>query len=284
MRALATLFCTGLALCAAGCPALMSDDFVVRAADGSVTQGDATTDSGASEAGVRNGGEGGSDATIGDGGADGERSALDASDAAPIPRSCLEIHNAGSVADGKYIIDIDGPGPNPAFSVYCNRMATVEPLEYLELPANVEAGVPGANVSGFENICTASPPFILAFLKVRLDIQSLRIDRSDLTFAYLESDGGDAAVASVNGSPCALYATGCSCVRGGDTSGHGNADFTGTPFRMTAGTTFVPTGYLAACTAVFSPDRKRVDLSGGGYSGWCDVKADAGGLGVEFVP
>jgi hypothetical protein len=139
-------------------------------------------------------------------------------------------------------------------------------------------------VTGFVNICNASPSWTLAFLKVRLDIQSLRIDRSDLTFAYIEGDGGDAAVAAVNASPCAMYATACSCVRGGDTSGSGNADLTGTPFRMTAGTAFVPAGYLPACTAVFSPDYKRVDLSGGGYTGWCDVEADAGGLALEFAP
>jgi GON domain len=278
MRALAAFFFVAMATCAAGCPALLSDDFVIRA-DGGADE----RDSAASTATDGAFGDALSDATIGDGGAEGEPSGPDTADSQPVlPRSCKDIHDAGVVADGTYMIDIDGPGPAPPFAVYCYRMATVEPLEYLELPANVEAGVPDGNFSGFATLCTAYPSLTVAFLKVRLDIQSLRIDRSDLTFAYVEGDGGPAA--AFDGNAPIMYASAGSCVRGGDTSGQGNADLTGTPFRMTADTMFVPAGYNAACTAVFSPDRKRVDLRGGGYAGWCDVEADAGGIGVEFAP
>ena len=281
-----------MALGAAGCPALMSDDFTVRSVDGGVTQSDATTDSAASDAGGGSGGEGGSDATMGDGGARDEQSAPDVTDAGPIPRSCLDIHNAGGVADGKYTIDIDGLGSDPAFAVYCKDMSTVEPTEYLELPANPEAGLPTSNVSGYAGGGGGPgcqyPPATLAFFRVRLNLQTLRIEPTDRTFAYFEDDSGAVSDAGYTGTAAANpgyeYGAAGSCASGGDMSGRGNVDLTGTPFRMTADTTFVPIGYLAAGAATFSVDRKRADLTGGGYSGWCEVPPDAGGIGVEFSP
>ena len=212
---------------------------------------------------------------------DGGPSGPDATDAQALPRSCLDIHDAGVDADGTYMIDIDGPGSDPAFEVYCYRMATTKPLEYLDLPANVDAGM--SNFSGLITICGGSVTMTIFFTRARLLVPSLTIDRTDLTFAQVTSDGGPP-----NSDPRTLrYASAGSCINGGDTSGRGNADLTGTPFRITAGTTFVAVGYLPACTAVFSPDRKRVDLSGGGYAGWCDVPGADGGvgvLGVEFSP
>lgn len=281
MRALITLFGAAVAACVAGCPALMSDDFTVRPVDGGLTQRDATTDSAASETGGGTGGEGGPDATIADGGADGEPSTDGADGAQPLPRSCLDIHNAGVTVDGMYVIDVDGPGPTPAFSVYCNRMTTVEPLEYLELPANLEAGVPGANVSGYAGGGPGcpSPPVTLVFFKVRLNVQTLQIDPTDRTFAYFEEDAGSLAA-----NPSFEYGAAGSCLYEGDMSGRGNVDLTGTPFRMTMNTVFVPAGFQPAGTSMFSVDRKRVDLTGGGYSGWCEIPADAGGIGLEFAP
>lgn len=194
-------------------------------------------------------------------------------------RSCADIKRAGVNADGTNTIDIDGLGPNPPFSVYCRNMATVEPTEYLELPANPDAGLPNSNVSGFvlnapAGVCTEAPTRTVAFLKVRLNIRTLHIDPSDRTFSYVEGDAG----------PGLDYGFAGSCVSGGDMSGRGNVDLVGTPFRMTMETTFVTTGYLPGGSSTFSADRKRVDLTGGGYSGSTAVPADAGGIGLEFAP
>ena len=292
MGALAAIFFALMAVCAAGCPALMSDDFVVRTVDGSVVESGTPSDSAAPRSVDGSGREGGLDGTIGDGGAEDAASGPDAPDAQVLPRSCMDIRAAGIVTDGTYMIDIDGSGSDPAFVVYCKDMNTDAPTEYLELPANLEAGLPTSNVSGYAGGGGGPgcqyPPATLAFFRVRLNLQTLRIEPSDRTFAYFEDDSGAVSDAGYTGTAAANpgyeYGAAGSCASGGDMSGRGNVDLTGTPFRMTADTTFVPVGYLAAGTSTFSVDRKRVDLTGGGYSGWCEAPPDAGGIGLEFSP
>ncbi len=223
-------------------------------------------------------GDAGADATL-DGPLGADREAgTEAETGQPLPASCAAAHAAGAETDGTYTIDLDGPGPSLPFAVYCRNMATVEPTEYLELPANVEAGLPGSNVSGFvldapAGVCTTTPTETVSFYRVRLDIQTLHVVTTDTAFAYVEGDAGP------NLWP---YGYAGSCVNGGDMSGHGNVDLTGTPFHMAPGTVFVPQGYEPGGSSTFSPDRKRVDLTGGGYGGWESVAPDAGGIGLEF--
>jgi hypothetical protein len=202
-------------------------------------------------------------------------------DAGPPPRSCAEVRASGPVTDGTFTIDPDGAGPNPPFAVYCYRMSTVEPTEYLALPANVASGLPGSNVSGYvwnapAGDCPIPPTETTAFMRVRLSIQTMHIDTNDTTFAFV-------AYAAVDGGATLLpYGSAGSCVGGGDQSGRGNVDFTGTPFRMTMDTRFVPQGYEPGGASTFSPDRKRVDLTGGGFSGSNTTAPDAGGIGLQF--
>jgi hypothetical protein len=224
------------------------------------------------------------DPTLGANEADGgipDRTGVDATDASlVIERSCTDVREAGLRVDGTYAIDVDGPGPAPPFIVHCHNMATVDPTEYLELPANVDAGLPSSNVSGFVRAAgTCMPEGVrrLVFLKVRLNVPTLRIDPTDRTFAYFEN--GDAEP-----DPRLEFGSAGSCVTVGDSSGRGNVNLVGTPFRMTSDTKFVPEGYGAGGTSTFSADRKRVDLTGGGFAGWNKVPADAGGIGLEFAP
>jgi hypothetical protein len=287
MRRLAALVFVGLSFCVAGCPALLSDDFSLHG-DGGAALSDATAP--ASNDG--GGSEGASAASL-DAGADRDPSSTDAADASVVPRSCSDLREAGVQTDGTYTIDIDGTGSEPPFTVYCKDMNTVEPTEYLQLPANPEAGLPNSNVSGYAggggNPGCQYPPATLAFTKVRLDIQTLRIDPTDRTFSYFISEPPEAGAAvyalTQADNPGYQYASAGSCWGGGDSSGRGNADLTGTPFRMAADTMFVPYGYEPGnCSPQFSLDRKRVDLMGGGFSGWCYVAPDAGGMGIEFSP
>src|SRR5215469_759411 len=206
-------------------------------------------------------------------------------DAAPpvIAQSCSDIRASGATSDGVYTIDVDGPtGPKPPFNVYCRNMATVEPTEYLELPANVDAGLPNSNFSTWAGWAPQlnTPCFpltsTLAFTKIRLIVPALTVDTSDRTFAYLEQGGGDGGCVPAEMG----YAYAGSCLAGGDMSGRGNVDLVGTPFRLTAATSFSCTGYSASGSGTVSADRKHVDLVGEGYAGWCT--AGDGGLGLEF--
>jgi hypothetical protein len=47
----------------------------------------------------------------------------------------------------------------------------------------------------------------------------------------------------------------------------GNVDLRGTTFSIDPSVSFVPDGYLPYGTSTFSPDRKTVDFTGGGYCG-----------------
>lgn len=198
--------------------------------------------------------------------------------AAPVTaRSCADI---STHIDGVYTIDVDGPaGPNPPFAVYCRNMTTVEPTEYLELPANVDAGL-NSNFSGFAGwapqLNNPCPALTLSFTKVRLVVPNLVIDTTDRTFATLSPQDAGSCIPQAMG-----YAFAGSCQAAGDTSGRGNVDLVGTPFRMAAATMFAVGGYGGTGIANFSPDRKHVDLMGGGYSGWCSPAAN--NIQLEFT-
>src|SRR5215469_7848119 len=190
-------------------------------------------------------------------------------DAAPpvTAQSCSDIRASGATSDGVYTIDVDGPtGPKPPFNVYCRNMSTVEPTEYLELPANLDAGL-SANFSNWAGwapqLGNPCPALTLAFTKVRLVLPGLTVDTSDRTFATLE---GPADAASCLPTEMG-YAYAGSCLAGGDMSGRGNVDLIGTPFRLTAATSFSCTGYSASGSGTVSADRKHADLVGGGYAG-----------------
>lgn len=195
-----------------------------------------------------------------------------------LPRSCRELKSAGINTDGVYAIDLDGPGPKRPLNIYCRNMMTVDPSEYLELPANADAGLPNSNFSGWvtnapPGVCASEPTRTVWFERVRLNIEVMRIEVTDTTFAH-PLTGPYQPIA---------YALAGSCVNLGDRSGRANVNLVGTPLRIASSTQFGAVGYGAAGDAVFSADRKRVDLSGGGYSGTESVVSD-GGLIVEFDP
>jgi hypothetical protein len=199
-------------------------------------------------------------------------------------RSCSDVMATGARTDGDYTIDIDGTGPSPAFTVYCRNMATVEPTEYLELPANADAGLPGSNFSGVATggLCPC-PATTLSFTRVRLLLSPIGILTADRTFGELE---GDASCAVANDAYCIVsqmtYAFAGSCAGGGDLSGQGDVDLHGTPFHISPSAMFHAVGYLAAASAQVSSDMKTAALQGGGYSGFCTGASDAGVLPVEF--
>ena len=185
-------------------------------------------------------------------------------------RSCEEARRAGHTADGLRSIDPDGSGPLRAIEVYCAGMSSAASAEgareYLPL-----AAAPERNSTRFrygQSTCPC-PDLVRHFTRVRLDPSKLQIDASDGTFAtYDRPLTCEQRHRNQCGEATNLTWGGAGSCRGvGDTSGSASIDLAGTAFTLAPDTKFVPAGFGAAGSAVFSADRRSAQLSGGGLCG-----------------
>jgi serine/threonine protein kinase len=187
-----------------------------------------------------------------------------------LPRSCEEARRGGQIVDGLRSIDPDGGGPLRAFEVYCAGMAGTADAqrarEYLPLTADTER-----NSTRFrygQSTCPC-PDLVRRFTQVRIEPSTLVIDPNDGMFAtYNRPLSCERTHRHQCGESIHLAWGGAGSCRGvGDTSGSASIDLSGTGFVLAPDTKFVPAGFGAAGTAVFSADRSSGELSGGGLCG-----------------
>lgn len=187
----------------------------------------------------------------------------------PPPRSCEEARRAGHSADGLRTIDPDGAGPLRAFKVHCAGMASADgkgARDYLPLAAGAERN--STRYRYGQSTCPC-PDLVRQFTHVRLAPSTLEIDPIDGAFAtYNRPLSCERRHRSQCGESTNLAWGGAGSCRGvGDTSGSASIDLTGTGFALAPDAQFVPAGFGAAGSAVFSADRRAAELSGGGLCG-----------------
>ena len=173
----------------------------------------------------------------------------------------IKLRNPGA-QDGLYVIDGDGPGPNPPFVAYCYAMAG-SPKEYVEL-ARVGEGTNFSEMAA--GGAWVGTNVFTHFSKLRIDPTTLVIQRDDYTFSI--SRGG----VNYPPQPDSLiarqpYVGAGDCIGSGSAQGRGNVDLRETPFALADSVTFQVGGYAPSGTFSISPGRKVVDMQGGGYCG-----------------
>ena len=193
------------------------------------------------------------------------------------PHNAAEVKQQNPGApDGEYMIDPDGPGGNPPFSVYCYNMAEI-PKEYLSLARVGE----GTNFAMYKAGGGRSGTDIYThFYKIRLNLPSLAVDTRDLTFSVSRGVVGGTMTNF-------FYAAAGDCVAPYSKLGRANVDLRDTPLRIDPSVQFsvgpITQSYLGAGSATFSADRKVVDLTGGGYCGDYEP-VNPPGLVLSFDP
>ena len=165
------------------------------------------------------------------------------------PTSCAEVKAEDENApDGEYMLELAlGPA-----EIYCDDMAGT-PKEYLTLQntsssANFSQYTTGGYVGG-TSIRTH-------YTKVRVDLETLRVDISDTTFST--------STGNIGGETWMSYGVARNC--DWTESGVANIDLTGTPFAVMPGS-FSQVGWYPVGSATYSSDDQIVSLTGGGQCG-----------------
>lgn len=193
---------------------------------------------------------------------------LCAASACAYATSCADLlEHVGPIDDGEHTIQPTGRTP---FKVHCAGMRTDSPKDYLTLEHTRGKEFPNANYSAYDKgTCQCADDARRFFEKIRLDPATLTVDLTDATFA-VDVTTATACWASATGV-CSIgrnlpYATTGNCILNGGAI-PGNVDLGGTPFSIDPAVTFVPSGYIPYGSSTFSPDRKKVDFTGGGFCG-----------------
>lgn len=205
-----------------------------------------------------------------------------AADATPdalavVDRSCIEVKaRLGIATDGVHWIDPDLDAPSLApFQVYCARMDTPAPREYLELaltshPADAPTVNYATHAMGAVHgqwTCDCGPA-TMVFSKLRIDPTTLVVDNDDLTFAVYTQATNVGCLNTKPGCPGgSSYGVAASCVTNFDASGRANIDLTGVPFHVATTNAFRHDGFTPAGGATIDRARKVVELTGGGDCG-----------------
>ncbi len=187
------------------------------------------------------------------------------------PTSCGNVlTHTGPATDGAYVIQPAGLKP---YTVWCAGMGTATPKEYLTLLHTYGNGATLQNFSSYEkdnNSCKCTDNAYRYFEKVRINPATLVIDVTDVTFSTNVSNDPNCWAAFTSGictnGDKLLYAFAGNCIlNGGPASA--NINVQGLPFSIDPSVTFVPVGSSPYGTSTFSPDRTKVDFTGGGYCG-----------------
>lgn len=172
------------------------------------------------------------------------------------PATCQQLKNRNPwLGDGEYLLYLNGNAAWP-WTAWCHGMAGT-PTEYLTLKQTGTSNFSQYTAGG------ASPGTNVrtTYFKLRINPATLQVNTADQTFS--SSSGqlthGPSAVSSMP------YGSAMSCDWA--PSGQANLDLRGTPFAM-ALNQFVVAGWSAVGVALYSPDARLVDLTGGGYCGW----------------
>lgn len=186
-------------------------------------------------------------------------------------RSCAEIRQARpDAADGYYTLYVGGDSGKP-FDVYCLGMAQ-SPAEYLPLPNSGEGS--SSNYVLFKaGGATQGTDQYEYFHLIRINPFTLEVDRSDHTFSIMVGRYEFKPAYEDNHDWRRMnYSEVRSCIKTRDESSRANVDLRGTPFAVDPSAVMAPNGYRPAGGAFFSPDRKVVELRGGGYCGGMNLK------------
>jgi hypothetical protein len=196
------------------------------------------------------------------------------------PVSCADLaYRKGPLPDGKYTVDPDGAsGPIPPFPVYCAGMGGPNPKDYLELPDTFEGGATGSNVITVPpgnnppalGCLAGCQPITRYWTKVHINVSTLVVDATDLTFSFLLNPGA-AACWQAQGGTCAGYlndsysaAVACSC---GGALGGADVDLRGTQFSIDPSVSPALGGAGPSGSAAFGAARQTLDETGGGCCG-----------------
>ena len=177
------------------------------------------------------------------------------------PVTCASIRAAqGSLADGNYALRTT---EGNTFVAWCHQMSSSAPTSFLTIPQN--------GVDQNYTTWSGSRDLITRYSKVRLDVATMRVSTTDMTFAASFN-------APVFGPGVNLYsmpfARPSDCRAPGSRTGRGNVDLNGTPFALNAYFTaegWYPNGTVNGRTVGWGErylvTAKRAVLTGGGHCG-----------------
>ena len=221
--------------------------------------------------------------------------------------SCLNIHQSdSSLIDKKYWIDITPSEVGDSFQVYCHKMATGNPKEYLEL-VKVGSGVSSDgyykkydSLTNISSQISNNLKFNYAlnyfngdqfefqeYSKVRLELSPLALVVSDQTFStFSNKDMNDSSRHGNANHGKVDYGTAAACVGTGAKYGKANIDLTGTPFKAPPSiNTFTKHGWPGGSgTFVWSNNDQVINITGGDHCGHVQVsETQSEKLFLEFV-
>ncbi len=193
-------------------------------------------------------------------------------------QSCAEIRAARPDAgDGFYTLYLGG-NINRPYSIYCHTMAG-SPAEYLSLVNTGEGGASNYSMLKVGGATEGEDQYEY-FFGIRLNPFTLEVDRADYTFTTMVGRFQfKPAYEDTHDWRRTQYGEARSCIKARDESSRANVDLRGTPFAVHPSVVDVPLGFLPAGRTFFSPDRKVVDLQGGGFCGGLQLKP----LFLEYV-
>ncbi|KAI5700859.1 hypothetical protein M8J76_005893 [Diaphorina citri] len=196
--------------------------------------------------------------------------------------SCAEYRTKlGVRQDGEYKMNILGRN----LSIYCHRMNTTEPREYLTLHSETNNYAekydrrlldpdtcPNQGVRDDSCRCTdaASDAGITTFYRLRLNITSLKVNTKDFTFSRQRQ-----------GQPQAYGEAGDCYSRVKCPQGRFSIDLTGTGFMISAQTTWVSHGPSASMVFNKLDGNRKVVGRCGGYCGHCSPN---NGIKLDILP
>uniref|UniRef100_A0A8D8Q3J5 A disintegrin and metalloproteinase with thrombospondin motifs 9 n=1 Tax=Cacopsylla melanoneura TaxID=428564 RepID=A0A8D8Q3J5_9HEMI len=196
--------------------------------------------------------------------------------------SCTEVRSKlGTRQDGDYTLSVLGRN----LSIYCYRMDTSEPREYISLHAEANNYAEKYDrrlldpdtcpYQGYrdENCrCTnsASDSGITTFYRIRVNITSLRVNTKDFTFSRQRK-----------GSPQPYGEAGDCYSRNKCPQGRFSIDLTGTGFMISGQTVWLSHGPYAAMVYNKLDGNRKVVGKCGGYCGHC---APSNGLKLDILP
>jgi hypothetical protein len=193
--------------------------------------------------------------------------------------SCADwVAKEGPLADGDYKIQPGLPdgGSLKPFTVYCKGMQTTAPTEYLAVRSEFTIDGTGALVPvsnfvryGPGGACPCTEQFFRIFSKIRLQVPSLVVTTSDLTFSVPSEPSGCwyTAAGACGGAVTLPYGNAANCNFTQAQAGTMTVDLRGTSFTIDPSVTWVITGAGPYGTSSVTVDRKQAQATGGGFCG-----------------
>ncbi|MCB0020081.1 MAG: FHA domain-containing protein, partial [Anaerolineales bacterium] len=176
-----------------------------------------------------------------------------------LPQSCRQIrqqNGSANAPDGEYTLYVAGDVDRPV-AVYCHDMAR-SAREYITLDTATSGG-------NFSTISYPDQQLRTTYLKVRLDLQTLRIDPTDRTFALVEGSLPSFEEEIINDFGSAI---GCSEIAPSGVFGEANINLVGTPFVLAETAAFTFAGPEVDGAATLSEDRATATITVTGNCGW----------------